>query len=467
MFSGSNARRGAVIAAAATLVPIVAATSDVAVEELRQRLDEQEQKIRVLERRLELRHESAAAAKNSVPLVSADTRGFSLRSADSENQLKLRGVLHLDGRYTNDDEEKAVFDTVQATRARPIIEGTLGGRYDFRFTPDFGQGRTVIQDAYVTARWHPAAAVTVGKFKSPVGLERLQSANDIRFVARAFPTALAPNRDLGLQLAGDVLNGRLSYAAAIMNGAIDGGSSETLGDIDVNDDREYAFRLFANPFSESDSFALRGVGIGVAGTWTDQTGTPTHPLLPSFRTPEGVMFFRYRADATPAIADGERMRIAPQFYYYVGRLGILGEYTEVSQDVSRATATGPRSGTVDTAAWQLAASWFLTGEEASFRGFQPKSTFSPGDGWGALELVARMHRLEVDVSALAGGPDSFADSDESARKASGGAVGLNWYLNENLKWMLDYERTRFDGGAAAGADRSDTDAWLLRIALGF
>jgi phosphate-selective porin OprO and OprP len=466
MFSSNGALRAAVIAATATLAPFVAAASDVTIDELRQRLDEQEQKIRVLERRLEIQDESAATARESAPVVSAGAKGFTLRSADSENQLKLRGVMHLDGRYSNDDDETAVFDTVQATRVRPIIEGTLGGRYDFRFTPDFGQGRTVIQDAYVTARLHPAAAVTVGKFKSPVGLERLQSANDIRFVSRAFPTALAPNRDLGLQIGGDLGGGRLSYAAAVLNGAIDGGSSEALGDVDVNDDKEYALRLFSHPFAGSDG-PLAGLGIGIAGTWTDQAGTAALPLLPAFRTPEGVTFFRYRAGTTPTLADGERTRIAPQFYYYAGRLGILGEYTEVSQHVSRNTGVLTRTGTVDTTGWQFATSWFLTGEDATFRGFKPLSTFSPGEGWGALELVARVHGLEVDKTAFAAGADSFADPETSASKATSWSVGLNWYLNENLKWMLDYEHTRFEGGAAAGADRDDTDALLLRIALGF
>ena len=46
--------------------------------------------------------------------------------------------------------------------------------------------------------FQPWFAVTAGKFKVPVGLERLQSANDIRFVERAFPTSLLPNRDLGV-----------------------------------------------------------------------------------------------------------------------------------------------------------------------------------------------------------------------------------------------------------------------------
>ena len=312
MIGKGRAWKTAAIAAAATLAPFAAARAEVTIEELQQRLDEQEQKIRVLERRLELQDESAATAKETAAVVSAGAKGFSLRSADSANQLKIRGVLHVDGRYTNDDEETAVYDTVQATRARPIIEGTFADRYDFRFTPDFGQGRTVIQDAYVTARLHPHAAVTVGKFKAPVGLERLQSASDIRFVSRAFPTSLAPNRDFGLQLAGEFGAGRLSYAAAVLNGAIDGGSAEALGDVDVNDDKEYALRLFSHPFAGSEG-RLGGLGIGIAGTWTDQTGTATLPLLPAFRTPEGVTFFRYRgrhdADARGRRAHAHRAAV--------------------------------------------------------------------------------------------------------------------------------------------------------------
>ena len=65
----------------------------------------------------------------------------------------------MDGRFFISDDPSSVplTDTWQATRVRPILEGTLGGIYDFKFTPDFGQGRTVIQDAYVTARFKPGS----------------------------------------------------------------------------------------------------------------------------------------------------------------------------------------------------------------------------------------------------------------------------------------------------------------------
>lgn len=466
---GSNKKVRAAVIAGLAIAPL-AAQAEVTTEELLRRLEEQEQKILVLERKLEIQDEASTAAKDSTAVVSAGPRGYSLRSADSKNQLRLRGVLHVDGRYLEGEDPGGVTDSWQATRVRPTFEGTVGGIYDFKFMPDFGQGRTVIQDAYVTARLAPAFNLTAGKFKSPVGLERLQSASDIRFVQRAFPTSLAPNRDMGLQFAGDVLGGRLSYAAAWLNGSNDGSSSETFADADINDDKEYALRLFTQPFADSESFALRGLGFGVAGTYTDQTGDATQPLLPSFRTPGQSTFFRYRAasaTAAPTIADGERTRLAPQFYYYYGRLGVLGEYTEVSQDVSRVVTTGVREGTIDTNAWQLAASWFLTGEEAAYRGFKPKTTFSLSDGtWGAFEVVARVQALEVDEAAFGGGDDSFADPTAAAQEANSWGVGLNWYLNENLKWMLDYERTSFEGGAIDG-DRPDEDAVQLRLALGF
>ena len=453
---------------AATLLPLSAALAEPTIAELMQRLDEQEQKIRVLERKLEIQEEAARSAAASTPVVKAGSKGFSIQSADGQNQVKLRGVVHVDGRGLFSDDPSDLSDTWQATRIRPIIEGTLGGLYDFRFTPDFGQGRTVIQDAYVVGRFLPELQLTVGKFKSPVGLERLQSANDIRFVSRAFPTNLAPNRDIGLQVGGNLWDNRLGYAVAWLNGSNDGGSSDTFGDSDPNSDKEWAARLFAHPFAESDTFALRGLGLGLAGTYTDQDGTVSQTLLPTYRTPAQSTFFRYRTGTDATLASGERVRLAPQFYYYAGPLGLLGEYTHVSQDVARTTTTGLREATLDTSAWQLAASWFLTGEEAAFRGFNPSSVFSLEKGtWGAFELVARYHELSVDDDAFTGGADSFADPAVSARNAAAWGLGLNWYLNENLKWALDYERTRFEGGAAGGEDREDEEVVLTRFALGF
>lgn len=462
------------------LLPVgtaLAQTTDLA--DLQRRLEEQEQKTAVLERKLEIQDETAVAALPNTPVIKAGPKGFSIASRDNANVIKFRGLVHFDGRYYLDDAGLGGKDGWRTSRIRPTIEGTLYNFMDFRLTPDFAQGRTVIQDAYVTGRFLPEFQVTAGKFKSPVSLERLQSGSDIRFQDRGYPSLLAPNRDLGLQVGGNFLADTLSYQVAYLNGSNDGGSSETFSDAEVNNDKEWALRLFSHPFGTSDNFYLRGLGVGIAGTVTDQAGNNTQTLLSSFRTPAGQTFFSYRgaaaaAGATPAsnatIQDGDRIRINPQLYWYVGSFGLLSEYINVETDVSRqATATDPvRRGTLDNSAWQVQLSWFATGEEESYKGFTPNSVYSVGGpGWGALEFVARYEELEVDDAAFAEGALSFANPATSSSKAQSIGVGANWYVNQNIKLGLEYENTQFEGGAAGGADRGDENAILTRVQLSF
>jgi phosphate-selective porin OprO/OprP len=456
--------------AAAAIVPVTASHAQPTTEELLQKIDDLSQKVLVLERKLEIQDEATQTAVKSSPVVKASPKGYSIESPDKQNVVKLRGTLHFDSRHFEDDVTPESADTFLLRRVRPTLEGTLGGIYDFRFTPDFAGGRTIILDAFATARLQPWFAVTAGKFKVPVGLERLQSANDIRFVERAFPTSLLPNRDLGVSLGGELFSGALNYSVGYYNGVTDGGSSDAIGDVDTDTAGDYAARVFVSPFANSESFALRGLGFGIAGTINSVTGDPVNSLLSSYRTPGQQTFFRYRSNSTTSpgpYADGERLRWTPQLYYSIGRFGLLGEYAVAGQDISRATTAGLRSDTVETTAWQVAAHWFLTGEEEAFKGFKPNNVFSLENGtWGAWELVARYHELEIGDEAFVGGAESFADPLASPRKASAYGVGVNWYLNDNLKWVLNYEKTEFEGGAVDG-DRPDEEAILTRVAVGF
>jgi phosphate-selective porin OprO/OprP len=453
-----------------------AETPDVAT--LLQRLEEAEQRLKILERKLELQNEATTAATASAPQVRASPTRFSVGTSDGANFVRFRSVLHVDGRHFEGEGSPATSNTWLLRRARPIVEGTFANIFDFRLTPDFGGGRTVIQDAYVTARFRPWAAVTVGKFKSQIGLERIQSASDIRFIERGLPTSLAPNRDIGVQLGGEIAGGLFNYSLAYTNGVLDGGSTESNASPDLENDAkgDLSARVFFQPFLNSEMFALRGLGLGIAGTYVDSAGSAANPLLPAYRTPGQATFFSYRATAaasgtTPAVngtyADGERVRWAPQFYYYNNSIGVLGEYTVVSQDVSRTVGAVTNSATLDHKAWQLQFSWLITGEEQTFRGPNPAVPFQAGKpGWGAWELVARVHELTIDDDAFAGDAGSFANPLTSARRAQAAGIGLNWYLNQTVKWQLDYELTRFDGGAATG-DRPDEKAYFTRVGLSF
>src|SRR6185295_19926177 len=69
-----------------------------------------DERIKVLERRLEIQDETAKTAVSSTPIVQASPKGFSFRSPDGANQIRLRGVLQVDGRFMQDDAGLGAVD---------------------------------------------------------------------------------------------------------------------------------------------------------------------------------------------------------------------------------------------------------------------------------------------------------------------------------------------------------------------
>ncbi|MEA3109393.1 MAG: phosphate-selective porin OprO and OprP [Gammaproteobacteria bacterium] len=435
--------------------------------------------------------QGAASATVSNPQIFAGPGGFSFQSPDGANQIRFHGEFDFDGRFYNDNlTPDGSRSTWLLRRARPIIEGTFANMFDFRFNPDFAGGKTVIQDAFVAARFNPLFIVTAGKFKEPFGLERLQLSPNNRLIELGLPSDLVPNRDLGLQISGTYAfaSGTVTYQLGWFNGVSDGTSTDAnvAPDVDNNDDKDWAARVFTEPFSKTQFEALKGLGAGVAVSYVNQVGSETNTLLPTYRTETQRSFFAYDGDrtaskTTPAAgatyADGERVRVSPQAYYYYRSFGLLSEYVHESQDVARTVGTGSGSYTrrarLEPESWQLVATYLLTGDQATFGTVKPKRPFAVGQsGWGAVEFAARISELTLDpatfTKAANGAAGSwFANPSKQANKAVAWTVGLNWYLTQNVAWYVDFTKTRFDGGALDGADRPDESAYFTRFQVAF
>lgn len=412
-----------------------------------------DQRLRVLERNLELQEEARVAREKEAAVVAVNDRGASFKSANGDYEVKIRGLIQGDGRFFTGGEPAGTYDTFLLRTARPTIEGTLGKWIGYRFTPEFAGDSASIVDVYADLKFSPAATVRVGKFTSPVGLERLESSSALSAIERALPSELAPNRDIGVQLQGEVAKGKLSYGIGVFNGTVDGRDAITSN---PDNEFEYAGRLFFEPFKNDASF-WSGLGFGIGGSVGDTEGTGNN-FLPRYRTPGQVQFFNYHAAVA---ADGRRTRWSPQGYFYRNAFGLLAEYIETTQELR----VGATRAELENNAWQATVSWVLTGEDASYRGVaKPSSPFSPGKGgWGAWELVGRYGELDVDEGAF----PLFADPAVAARSAQSWTVGVNWYLTSNLKLVANYLQTRFDGGAAAGADREDEKAVFTRLQVAF
>jgi phosphate-selective porin OprO/OprP len=410
------------------------------------------QRLAILERKLELADEAAAAKAPTTPVVSVNEKGASVKSADGAFEVKLKGNVQVDQRTFFGGDAPA-NETFLLRRVEPIIEGSLGSLVGFRLKADFAGDTPTIAEAYADLRFDPAYTLRVGKFKSPVGLERLQSSSSLPMIERSFPTELAPNQDIGAQLQGELAEGSFSYVLGVFNGAPDGRDSPTT---DADDNVEFAGRVFFEPW-KNDANALSGLGFGLGASVGDKEGSGNN-FLPRYRTPGQNTFFNYR---NTVAADGRHLRWSPQAYYYRNRLGLLGEWIRSRQEL----AAGATRDELSNDAWQLTASWVLTGEDASYRGVaKPAHPFAiDGEGWGAFELVGRYGELDIDDDAF----PVFADPNAAASFARSWAIGLNWYLNSNLKVVFNHVRTDFDGGAAAGADRPDEEIFFSRVQVAF
>src|ERR1051326_3368645 len=182
-----------------------------------ERLEEVDRENRILKQQREIEQEAADARKKEAPTIIVGPDGFGFKSADGAFAARLGGLLQADARFFLNDNKHASSDTFLLRRVRPIFEGTLYKDFTFRIMPDFGGGATVLFDAYLNwAHWQEFQ-IRAGKFKPPVGLEQLQEDPTTMFVERGLPTGLVPNRDVGVQLWGNLWDGVLVYQAGVFN----------------------------------------------------------------------------------------------------------------------------------------------------------------------------------------------------------------------------------------------------------
>jgi len=134
--------------------------------------------------------------------------------------------------------------------------------------------------------------------------------------------------------------------------------------------------------------------------------------------------------------------------------------------------------------WVLGASWIITGEtktytpnalaetQAGFGAPVPSRPFSlAGDSWGSWELVARYsdtnlnwHQSQLAVTNASGTSQLAGILGGEERVL---ALGVNWYLNRNVRLMLDDNIVSVKKGIASNLNRDSQDFNVLGLRLQF
>lgn len=133
--------------------------------------------------------------------------------------------------------------------------------------------------------------------------------------------------------------------------------------------------------------------------------------------------------------------------------------------------------------WYAEASWILTGESRAYVTSSlaneaggwgaptPERAFSlDGTGWGAWELVGRYSTVDLDWN-----PEQPAITTGAAQQLAGITggkqnifdIGINWYLNRNVRLMTHFSRVSVKRGVAGNPGRDSQDFNVVATRLQF
>jgi phosphate-selective porin len=310
-----------------------------------------------------------------------------------------------DSRFSDDN------DRLYLRRARLNASGTLLEDFRFRLEAEFAGGlsassglRGQLTDAFVNWQRLPHANLRVGQFKTPFGFEQLFSDPRLATLERSLANdRLTLGRQLGAQLHGRLLADRLRYAVGAFNG--NGANSN---------------------FNDNDRFL---VAARVAGeVWRGTVGGQT-----------GILALGAGAYSSTDTAIAQAEEFGFEDDHFTGERRGLGLDAQLEL------------GRLELAAEYLGAEW----EPDSGR---PRRHLE-SRGWyaqAAYDLLPE--RLQAVVKAESFDPrrDRPGDHTDAA------LAGVNWFFRgDDLKLMVDYQRTRVAGG------RGEEDKVLARLQFDF
>lgn len=370
--------------------------------------------------------------------------GPTFRSADREFSFHPRGRIMADYAATRGSNYDA--RNIQGTEMRAVRLGAEGqiGAVGYKVDVDFADNVTSVKDAYLsydTRLFGVPAEIHLGNKLKDRAIDSATTLVRTPFMERnAVASVGMPNTGyfgLGAQLK---LLGNGWHASI----GVAGEDVDNVG----NDDDSVAWNARAhwNPIRGADGF------VHVGGWyWTESLSAPTAIN----RTPRIALDFndnvRVSASSIANVTDN---------HAYGAELGGVwrnlwgfGEYTE-------RTLKSTTVGDVEQRATSLYAGWLITGERAAFsqrsgvwgttRVLKPLGK----GGWGAFELALRYDDYDFTDAARGGEGDSWT-------------LGLNWYLNDWTRLMVNYVHWTTENrvGAYQGRDTGNTLGVRAQVAF--
>lgn len=343
-------------------------------------------------------------------------------------RVSLGGYLQVDGRWAAGPQSRAP-DGLLLRRARLVFDASRPDGWHVRLQPDFGQGRVLVQDAFVGWRGS-RSVVRVGRFRPAFGTERMQSSSTLLFPERSIVNTLMPSRSMGAQFTRE--QGRLGLAFGAFRTPIGTDVQVVDTDGDVGAAAGVGYDLLARVGWRVVQRA-RYVDAQVSLLAGSEVGTDDTPAVARVLSVGQLPLAAVRADqGRTAVADGARRRWSVGAVAGTSRLMLGMEAAHLSQEVRVPSVRTP----LRTTALSLRSAYVVGGTRTASQEITPRT------GRGAVELGVRAGRIAVQTrerqSVLA---------DGSIRHAHTAGTALSWIptVSTRLSVALDVTTPSFAG----------------------
>ena len=317
-------------------------------------------------------------------------------------------------------------------RARFAIKGQMDENWYGEFDMDLANGLVELKDAIVRYTGIPNLELQAGNFKENFSLQRNTTSRYLQFMERPMVcSALAPSRHLGInaKYAKDWL-----WASAGFFEQVVAGEEEWTLTADNNKDfgRNAGYsatgKLVVRPLYKAKNASLH-IGAAV-----------------SYRTPKVTddTYGTYRASTLNSTSINRKKYVdtdnLPGFHHNILSTaelaghwaGLRYEGAYIRSDVFfNADAADPNPKHFD--GWYAQAGYLLFGGHQRYDANGGKYTrVAPGRSWGDIELCARYEYINLNCDGVFGGA------------AEAYALGLNFWVTENVKMQINYQYNNND-----------------------
>lgn len=401
---------------------------------------------------------------------SAETKGgLKIKTDDGRFEFGLGGRIHYDAYLFMEDDQATFGSNTQTTRGGFAFRRTyltLTGKaygWKYKFENDFAAGASPgsYREMWISTEVGPGELM-LGQFKPFRGMEELTSSNELTMIERPWTTAtgIYANRQF---LMGAGYKGLIADTVGFGVHAMGLGGANT-----TTEGSTVGARMYYVPFADAGNV----LHIGLSGSVDNEdsgsaAATPGVPYAGRRGPTQSFGDAGLRKTATDNAES--QTTLAAEIGWGLGPFVLQAEYAQATLDATHeANGVAGTSADSDVTMYYLQTGVFVTGEPVVYsKGRGAFGKPKPAGAYGAWEITARYDFAENgDQDALndpcGDGIGTGGTFDQC--EASTLTVGTNWYVNPNVRFMLNY----YMGEASRGtAGKDEPEAVTLRTQMSF